>query len=267
MLYFVGTPIGNRKEITLRALEILKSVEYIACEDTRTSSVLLSFYDIHTKLISYHKFNEREVSHKIVEDAKTKEIAVISDAGLPVISDPGYILVQELQKENVPYTVVAGPSAVTNAFILSGMPTPFTFIGFLPEKNKDRVELLTRFSKTPSSLIFYVSPHHIEKDMLDMYKVLGNRRVAVVREITKMYEEVTHTTLEEGYHGVVKGEFVLVVEKGEDKIAPQGTIEEQLLVLKEQGMDKACAIKCVAKDNNVKKNDVYQVALTIKDWM
>lgn len=266
MIYFVGTPIGNRKDITLRALEVLKSVEYIACEDTRTSSVLLSMYDIHTKLIAYHKFNEREVASKIVNDAKQKDIAVISDAGLPAISDPGYILVKELQKENVPFTVVAGPSAVTNAFILSGMPAPFTFIGFLPEKNKDRENLLKSFKDTPSSLIFYVSPHHLEKDMLDMYHFLGDRKVAVVRELTKLYEEVTQTTLKEGYQGVIKGEFVLVVEQSCEFQKPLGTLKEQLLRYQEEGYLKAEAIKKVAKENGVKKNEVYQIALTIENW-
>lgn len=266
MIYFVGTPIGNRKDITLRALEILKSVEYIACEDTRTSSVLLSMYDIHTKLISYHKFNEREVASKIANDAKQKDIAVISDAGLPAISDPGYILIKELQQQNIPFTVVAGPSAVTNAFILSGMPAPFTFIGFLPDKNKDRIKLLDSFKQVPSSLIFYVSPHHLEKDMVDMYTVLGDRKVAVIREITKLYEEVTHTTLKEGYQGVVKGEFVLVVEKNNEEQKPLGSIEEQLKKYQEQGYLKVDAIKKVAKDNEIKKNEVYQVALKIENW-
>lgn len=266
MIYFVGTPIGNLKDISLRAIEVLKEVDYIACEDTRTSRVLLNQYDIHTKLVAYHKFNEKEASQKILHDAKEKNIAIISDAGLPVISDPGYVLVQALQKEHIPYTVVAGPSAVTNAFILSGLPAPFTFLGFLPDKKKDREALLQEFLNVKTALVIYVSPHHLEQDLKDIYDVLGNRKMAVVREMTKVYEEVVMTTLEEGYSGVVKGEFVVVVGQPELENKPSISIEEQLRIFEQQGIPKLDAIKEVAKIYHCKKNDVYQIALTMKDW-
>ncbi len=265
MVYFVGTPIGNLKEITLRALEVLKSVDYIACEDTRTSGVLLSHYDIHTKLVAYHKFNEQSTSDKIVEDAKTKNIAIISDAGLPVISDPGHVLVKKLQEAGVEYTVVAGPSACTNAFILSGMDTPFTFVGFLPDKKKERNLLLQQYKALPTTLIFYVSPHDLDNDLVDMYNCLGDRKIAVVREITKLYEEVVVTTLSQGYNGVKKGEFVIVVDKPSMEVEYPETVEEHLKMYLDQGYRKNDAIKVVAQERNMRKNDVYQVALTIDD--
>ena len=143
MLYLVGTPIGNLKEFNNYAVEILNSVDYILCEDTRTSSVLLNHYQIKKPLKSYHKFNEREMINKVVGDLQQgKNVALISDAGMPGISDPGNILVNEVIKEELDYTVVSGPCALINAFIMSGFPTPFTFIGFLPEKNADKNNLL-----------------------------------------------------------------------------------------------------------------------------
>lgn len=261
MIYFVGTPIGNLKDITLRAIEVLKNVSYIACEDTRTSSVLLKHYDIHTKVIAYHKFNEQQASAKIVQDAKQMDIAVISDAGLPVISDPGSVLVQKLQENQIPYTVIAGPSACTNAFILSGMETPFTFIGFLPEKNKERVALIEQFKRVQTTLLFYVSPHDIDKDIEDLYKVLGDRKIAVVREITKLFEEVVHSTLEKGYNGVKKGEFVVVVDKPHEDTMTNEQIANMLKEYLSKGYSKTDAIKMVVQDTNLKKNDVYQIAL------
>ena len=186
MLYLVATPIGNLQEITYRAVEVLQGVDYIACEDTRTSRTLLEHYNINKKLVSYHKFNENKSAEGIMQDLKKGlNIAIISDAGMPGISDPGNVVVNQLIQEGIDYTVISGASAFTNAFVLSGYPAPFTFIGFLPDNNKKKQELLEGFNKVNSTLIFYCSPHSIVEDLKDMYKVLGNREICVVREISK----------------------------------------------------------------------------------
>lgn len=267
MLYIVATPIGNLSEITYRAVEVLSKVDYVLCEDTRTSKVLLNKYDINTKCVSYHKFNENEKVNSIIQDLRDdKEIALISDAGMPGISDPGNILVNKLQEENLPYTVVSGPSALINAFVLSGYPTPFTFIGFLPEKNSAKKKLLDEVSKYNSTLIFYISPHNLADTFDLLSKSLGNRNCAVVREISKMFEEITFTTLKEGYTGVEKGEFVLVV-KASDVVENSLNDLEIIDHLKhylDMGHDKNTAIKLVAKDRVVKKNDIYKETLNIK---
>lgn len=267
MLYIVATPIGNLGEITFRAVEVLSSVEYILCEDTRTSKVLLNKYDIKTRCVSYHKFNENEKVQSIINDLNDdKDIALVSDAGMPGISDPGNILVNKLKENNLSYTVVSGPSALINAFVLSGYPTPFTFIGFLPEKTSAKKKLLDEVSKYNSTLIFYISPHNLT-DIFDLLsKSLGNRECAVVREISKMFEEVVFTTLENGYNGMGKGEFVLVVKASENEENELNNMDISSHVKYYMGMghDKNTAIKMVAKDRGVKKNDIYQATLDKK---
>ena len=258
MLYVVATPIGNLKEITYRAVEILNSVDYIACEDTRTSKVLLDNYDIHKPLKSYHKFNESKCSLDIINDLKNgKDIALISDAGMPGISDPGNILINNLIKENISYTVVSGPSAFVNAFVLSGFDTPVTFVGFLPDNNAKRNELLDSLSTVKSTLIFYCSPHSIEDDLQFLYKSLGERKICVVREISKKFEEVTFSTLKDGFCGTVKGEFVVIVDKFTGDIDNK-SIDDDLKILLNMGLSKSDASKIIAKIHNVKKNDIYK---------
>lgn len=257
MLYLVGTPIGNLKELTHRAEEILNSVSYISCEDTRTSRVLLQAYDIKKPLKSYHKFNESKASEEIIKDLKDgKDIAIISDAGMPGISDPGSVLVNKLKEENLEYTVVSGPCAGINAYILSGYETPFTFIGFIPEKK--RREFLDEISSYNSTLIFYCSPHAIIEDLKDLYESFGDREICVVRELTKKFEEATFTTLEKGYDGTVKGEFVVVVNKPK-KVEGDSSLEKDLQVLLNMGLSKSDASKVLAKAKNLKKNDVYKL--------
>lgn len=266
MLYIIGTPIGNLKDISFRAVETLGSVDYILCEDTRTSKTLLSHYGIETKTVAYHKFNEKEMQDKIVKDLSCgKNIALISDAGMPIISDPGNILVRTLQAHNLEYTVIGGVSAFLSAVILSGYNAPFTFIGFLPEKKKDRVQLLSDFKNVKSVLIFYISSHDINTDIGDIYAVFGNREAVVVREISKMYESVTHINLKDGYHGVEKGEFVLVVQgvTNTKQEWEDWTIPEHLKHYMDSGFSKNNAIKMVASDRNIKKNEVYKYAIDL----
>ncbi len=264
MLYFVATPIGNLKDISLRALEVLKSVDEIACEDTRHSLGLLNHYDIKKPLFAYHKFNEVKTAEKIIEKLKDgKNIAVISDAGSPCISDPGNVLADLLNKEGLEYTVVPGACALINALILSGFDSSkFTFLGFLPEKNSERQELLERYKNLDSTLIFYSAPHDVKKDVESLFKGLGNRKACAVKEITKLHERVEHFNLEEGLTSEPKGEYVILVEKG--------SMENPLLALSEEehikhyiikGMDKKEALKTVAKERGVSKSSLYKYTI------
>lgn len=261
MLFVVATPIGNLKEITFRAIETLQSVDYILCEDTRTSKVLLDTYNIKKPLKSYHKFNETKATEDILLDLKSgKDIALISDAGMPGISDPGSILINALIKEGLEYTVVSGASALINAFVLSGYETPFTFVGFLSDNNSKRKETLNKLSNSDTSLIFYCSPHSIEKDLKDMFYVLGNREICVVREISKKFEEVKFSDLETGYTGLIKGEFVVIVNHPKNESIDRD-LDQDLKTLLSMGITKTDASKILAKVHGLKKNDVYKNAI------
>lgn len=261
MLYLVATPIGNLGDITYRAVEVLKEVDVIACEDTRHSLSLLSKYDIKKPLISYHKFNERESGEKIIDLLKEgKKVAVISDAGMPVISDPGNLLINALIKEDLPYTVVPGANAGLTALVLSGMnPLRFAFLGFLPEKKKDRVELLEKYKNSDLTLIFYSAPHDVKGDVATLFEVLGDRKATAVREITKLYESIEHFNLKDGYQKEPRGEFVLIVEGADlkkefEKLSEKEHVEMYL----SKGMDKKEAIKRVAKERGVSKSSLYK---------
>ncbi len=262
MLYLIATPIGNLKEITFRAVEILQEVDYIACEDTRNSRVLLDNYNISKPLISYHKFNENKCGEDIISDLKNgKNIAIISDAGMPGISDPGSIIVGMCQKEELDYTVISGPSALINAFVLSGYETPFTFVGFLPDNNTKKNTLLDNLSSVNSTLIFYCSPHSIANDLEDLYKFLGNREICVVREISKKFEEVNFSTLEEGYTGTVKGEFVVLVRANKSEKKGTEGIDVRLQTLLDMGLSKTDASKVIAKLTGKKKDEIYKTLI------
>lgn len=262
MLYIVATPIGNLKEFTFRAVEVLNSVEYILCEDTRDSRVLLDAYDIHKTLKSYHKFNESQMSEKIIEDLKGgKDIALISDAGMPGISDPGNILINKCIENNIEYTVISGASAQLNAFVMSGYQPPFVFIGFLPDNNTKCKELLSSFESLNATLIFYCSPHSLLDDLQKMHECLGERNICVIREITKKFEQKTFTTLKDGYLGVVKGEFVVVVDKPNDVDKEDRDLDKDLETLIAMGISKSDASKVLAKARGIKKNDIYKSAI------
>ncbi len=264
MLYFVATPIGNLKDITIRAIEVLKEVDEIACEDTRHSLTLLNFYDIKKPLFSYHKFNEKESGEKIIAKLKEgKNIAVISDAGMPVISDPGNILAKMLIQENLPFTVVPGANAFLSALVLSGLNAErFAFIGFLPEKQSQRTELLERYKESDLTLAFYSAPHDVEKDIATLYSVFGDRKAVAVKEITKLHETAYRFNLSEGLGAEPKGEFVILVE-GYDKSAKLEGLSEQehIELYLSQGMDKKEAIKKVAKERGVSKSSLYKYTI------
>lgn len=281
MIYFVSTPIGNLEDITLRAINTLKSVDVIACEDTRTSQKLLKHYEISKKLISFHKFNETATCEKIIElDLQGQNIAIISDAGMPVISDPGNVLTKILKEKNIKFTIIPGANAALSALVLSGLDASvFNFSGFLPEKNTDKMNLLKQLSLVKSTLIFYLSPHNLEKDLRDIYDTLGTRKCALVKEITKIHETVYSFNLGDklfiakdeeekkkaGADSLIidsKGEFVLVVEGAkENENLLSTSIPEHVKFYINLGLSKNDAIKRVAHERNVNKNTIYQAVL------
>ena len=265
MLYIVGTPIGNLKDVTFRAIETLKSVDYIACEDTRHSAVFLNSYEIKKPLISYHKFNERECAEKLVEILKSgKNVALISDAGMPIISDPGSVLIQVLIENGLEYTVVPGASAFTSALALSGLDaSKFTFLGFLPEKQGERKQMLEKYKDLDTTLIFYSAPHDVKKDVLSLYSVFGDRKAVSVREITKMHETVNIFSLKEGYLGEERGEFVILVDGKKEDFSTLSE-EEHIKLYLDKGLDKKEALKRVAKERGVSKSSLYKYTIEEK---
>lgn len=270
MLYFVSTPVGNLKDISLRALEVLKSVDVIACEDTRTSLKLLNHYEIKKPLVAYHKFNETVAAEKIIRDLKDgKNVALITDAGTPVVSDPGNVLTKLLREEGVDYTVIPGATAFVPALILSGLDAQrFAFIGFLPGKKKDREELLARYKNLDMTLIFYSAPHDLFDDLASLFDAFGARRAAVCKEITKLHEGVERITLgDELAAQEPKGEYVIVVEGGEaeDSELLALSVEDHIKHYMNSGMDKKEAMKAVAKDRKISKSEVYKYSVGIEN--
>lgn len=264
MLYFVATPIGNLKDISYRAIETLGFVDEIACEDTRHSIVLLSHYGIKKPLFSYHKYNEREESERIIEKLKAgKNIAVITDAGMPVVSDPGNILCERLIEEGLEYTIIPGANAGLSALVLSGLSAEkFTFIGFLPEKKTRREELLAEYVGRKETLIFYSAPHDIKKDCETVYAALGDRVAVAVKEITKVHERAIRFNLKDGFPEEPKGEFVLIVEGAKEKADVNGLSEEEhIRYYLDKGFDKKEAIKKAAKDRGVSKSALYKYTI------
>lgn len=267
MIYFVATPIGNLNDISLRALETLKNVQVIACEDTRTSKVLLDKFEIKNKLIiSYHKFNEQESSQNIIKLASEgKDIAVISDAGMPGISDPGNILTKKLVEAKIDFTVIPGASALTTALVLSGFDSRnFFFAGFLPEKKVEKDKLLSQISTLSSTLIFYVSSHNIKKDIQYLFEQLGNRKACLVKELTKVFETKYYFSLLSLPEIDERGEFVLIVEGNNESLDFDSmTIQEHVLFYVNLGFSKNDAIKKVAKERGKSKNEIYMQVLNI----
>lgn len=268
MLYFVATPIGNLKDISYRAIEVLNSVDIIACEDTRNSLKLLNHYNIHKKLIAYHKFNEDNSANGLIDLLNQgKNIAIISDAGMPVISDPGEKIIQKLKQNNIEYTVIPGANAGLCGLILSGLDASrFTFVGFLPDDKKEFNNLMLEIKDYKTTLLFYVAPHDVININKKLFSVLGSRRAVLVNEITKLYEKTYSFILGEEIDFEPKGEYVLVVEGSKtaninDLLAL--SIKDHLIYYINLGEKKADAIKKVAKERGLNKNEVYQIALTL----
>lgn len=272
MLYLCATPIGNLEDVTRRVLRVLQEADVIAAEDTRQSIKLLNHYGIKTSLVSYHEHNKREKTPILVQRILSGEtVALVTDAGTPAISDPGEDLVRACHEAGVPVTSLPGPSAVITALTLSGMNArQFTFEGFLPLDKKERQAVLSRFSGTTCTTIFYEAPHRLLKTLqLFVDAVGGRRRIAVCRELTKKHETIIHATMAEAVDYFTehepRGEFVLVVEgldAGEQKRQQQERwqqvpMEEHMKRYLDQGMTKKDAMKAVAKDRGISKREVY----------
>ena len=271
-LYLVPTPIGNLKDITLRALEVLKNVDEIAAEDTRTSLKLLNHFDIKKSLFSYHKHNEQGKSLDIINKLKSGiNIALITDAGTPGISDPGSVIVERCIEEEIEFEVLPGATAITTALVYSGLDTTkFMFRGFLPRENKDRNPIIEEVKSVRDTIIFYEAPHRLLATLDYLKDNLGDRKIAVCRELTKLHEEIYRGKISEAIEffteGRPRGEFVLVIEgKSDETIKAEKeakwnslSIEEHLIKVIEEGFDKKEAIKIVAKERGIAKKEVYK---------
>ncbi|MEG0873110.1 MAG: 16S rRNA (cytidine(1402)-2'-O)-methyltransferase [Clostridia bacterium] len=273
-LYIVGTPIGNLSDITLRAIETLKSVDIILAEDTRQTLKLLNHLKIEKHMISYHRHNEAEKIEKVIAllDAG-RNIALVSDAGMPIISDPGTKLIQILIQKEYNIDTIPGVTAITTAIVRSGLDsTRFTFEGFLSINKKQRKLRLESLKEEPRTMVFYEAPHKILATLKDLLAYLGNRKICIARELTKIYEEYMYVDLENAIDKInesgIKGEIVLMVEgyKEDIDLAIYDNICSAQLVKKEieQGLNKKEAIKKVAKLKGVNKNEVYQECIEIE---
>ena len=263
-LFVVSTPIGNLKDISYRAIEILNEVDFILAEDTRTSSTLLNHYQIKKPLISYHEFNKEEQSAKIISLLENqKNLALISDAGTPGINDPGYEIIKEVIERGFHVVSIPGASAILAALVTSGLVIqPFTFIGFLPRKKSMIVDMLSDYKYRLETLVIYESPQRIDKSLKVLYEVLGNRRISIARELTKTFETIIRTDLEKACleEQNPKGEYVIIIEGNQQKTSDQfGLIEEHYMHYLTLGYTQKDAMKQVAKDRNITKSEVYQI--------
>ena len=267
MVCFVATPIGNLKDITLRALETLKEADVIFCEDTRHTIKLLNAYEIKKPLYACHKFNEAEAAEKILAASRRGEkVAVVSDAGTPVVSDPGNVVCKFLRENNEPYTLIPGACAFVAALVLSALPAGrFAFIGFLPEKKSEKRAVLEKYKDSDLTLAFHCAPQDVDKDIAAMAEVFGDRPACAVREITKIHEEAQSFRLAEGLAGEKRGEYVLVVGGAEEKESPLNALSEKEHIqhYMAAGLDKKQALKRAAKDRGVSKSDLYPFSIDL----
>ncbi len=267
MVTFVATPIGNLKDISIRALDALKEADVIFCEDTRHTVKLLNAYEIKKPLYACHKFNETEAALKILEASRRGEnVAVVSDAGTPVVSDPGNIVCKILQENGEKYTLIPGACACIAALVLSALPAGrFAFIGFLPDKKGEKRALLERYKDSDLTLLFHSAPQDVDKDVAAMYEVFGDRPAAAVREITKLHEESVRFQLKDGLAGEKRGEYVLVVGGAEEKESLLNQLSEvdHIKHYMAAGLDKKEALKRAAKDRGVSKSELYPFAIEL----
>lgn len=274
-LYLCATPIGNLEDITLRVLRTLEQADLIAAEDTRNSIKLLNYYDIKTPMTSYHEFNKIEKAYQLVEKMKSgQNVALITDAGTPGISDPGEELVQICYESGIEVSSLPGACACITALTLSGLSTRrFAFEAFLPRDKKERTAILSSLESETRTIILYEAPHHLLKTLEELYAVLGNRKITLCRELTKLYETAYSTTLSEAISRYEeqepKGEFVLVIEgKSMQKLQEEKQLEWQNIPLTEhmahyeaQGISHKESMKLVAKDRGISKREVYAMLL------
>ena len=269
-IYFVPTPIGNMKDITLRALEVLENSDIIYCEDTRNSQNLLKFHNINTKLISYHKFNESERVEEIISNIENgKTVSVISDAGMPIINDPGFVILQEVIKKGISYEILPGACALINGICGSGFDTTnFVYMVFIPKTKAEREKFFKNFKDMNVTGIFYESPHRLLKTLKSLYSQFGNINVCVCRELTKLFEEYKRGCIDEiiSYYEEkgVKGEIVLVIEKIVDEKETFDVVNE-IFKLKKEGYSNKDIVKTLKDNFNISKNEAYELVLNFEN--
>lgn len=278
-LYLCATPIGNLEDITLRVLRILQEVDLIAAEDTRNSVKLLNHFDIHTPMTSYHEYNKYDKAKELIEKMRQgKNIALITDAGTPGISDPGEELVRMCAEEGIEVTSLPGASACITALTLSGLITRrFAFEAFLPADKKERQAVLQELPEETRTLILYEAPHRLRKTLEELYQTLGNRRMTICRELTKKYETAFRTNLEEAIRHYEteepRGEYVLVIEgkkqeelqKERQEAWKEMSLEEHMKFYEAQGTPHKEAMRLVAKDRGLSRREVYQALLKTEE--
>lgn len=270
-LYLTATPIGNLEEMSPRAVEVLKSADVIACEDTRTSGVLLKHFGIHKRLIAYQKFNEESSAQgivKLLENGST--VAVISDAGYPCINDPGQTVVNAVIAAGYPVIPVSGPSAFLDGLIASGLVVqPFVFVGFLPQNGTERRKKLKQYAPYPMTLVFYEAPHRIDKMLADVLDIFGDRRAVIAREMTKVHEEFLRGTVSEllAVSADLKGEMAVIVEgchETKEEVSLDEAVDMVLEKVK-QGMKTKEAVKAIAAAAGIAKNRLYDAVNQVKE--
>lgn len=274
-LYLCATPIGNLEDITYRVVRTLQEVDLIAAEDTRNSIKLLNHFEIKTPMTSYHEYNKIEKAYQLVDKLREgKDIALITDAGTPGISDPGEDLVRICYEEGIEVTSLPGACACITALTMSGQKTRrFSFEAFLPKEKKERAFILERLKDETRTIIIYEAPHHLTATLKELQQALGNRRITICRELTKRYEEKKLTTIDDALRfyqeNEPRGEYVLVIEgksmqeieEEQKKSWESMTIEEHMAIYENQGVNHKEAMKLVAKDRGVSKRDIYQALL------
>lgn len=274
-LYLVATPIGNLADISRRALETLQAVNFIACEDTRHTRKLLNHYGISKRLVSYHEHNEQARAEEFAELLKQgKSIAIVSDAGTPAICDPALRVVRKAHEIGAKVVPIPGAVAFVNALVVSGLPTDSIFFGgFLPSKKNERRKRLQEVREIPATLLFYETPHRLAKSLSDCLEILGNRKAAVVREITKLHEETLLGTLEElaekFLQPSVKGEIVLVIDRNQVsglrfQVSGSTTLVSRVAELEAEGIDRKIALKKAAKEFGLPRSEAYRLWQTEK---
>ena len=275
ILYLCATPIGNLNDMSPRVIETLREADLIAAEDTRNSIKLLNHFNIDTPMTSYHEFNKVDKAKTLIGKLKEgQNIALITDAGTPAISDPGEVLVKMCQEENITVTSLPGPAALIVALTLSGLSTRrFCFEGFLPSEKKERRRILSELTNESRTIILYEAPHHLKGTLSELNEALGDRRITLCRELTKKFESVMPTTILKAIayyeENEPRGEYVLVIEgksfKEQDEERQLGfaelSIEEHMKIYEDQGIDHKEAMKLVAKDRGVSKRDIYNALL------
>ncbi|EHI54597.1 hypothetical protein HMPREF9333_02239 [Johnsonella ignava ATCC 51276] len=274
MIYAVATPIGNLADISLRALEVLRTVDFIACEDTRNTLKLLNHYNIHKPLTSYHKYNRIKKAYDIIKEVKKgKYAAFVTDAGMPAVSDPGEDLIRIAAQEKVAVSIIPGPSACLSALALSTFKTGnFVFEGFIPSEKKDRIKVFERLKTEERTIIIYEAPHRLLKTLNVLKDIFGeNRRINLVRELTKKHEETLLTNFKdiisdcENGNYIPRGEYVLVIEgRPEEEVIAERSLQWERIdialhvkMYEDSGMDRKTAIKQAAKDRGISKREVY----------